>query len=268
MADDASPFEDSYYATLTPSVPEPPFQAPEEQERVWGRVWGSLDEVGPLRTVLVRSPGTEWERVRADCWNERAKALVDPDGMWYWLSKDPPDMERVRAQHGGLVAALEAEGVEVVHVAGDAPAHLSRPIYTRDPLLTVPGGAVIGRMAPAMRRGEERLVTQAVAALGMPILRTITGTGLVDLNGLPWWFLDRLRELGIETIPVPAEEAWAINSLALAPGRVLMADGHPRTVKRLEGRRVEVVTIPYEEIQKGGGGVHCSTMELAREPAD
>jgi N-dimethylarginine dimethylaminohydrolase len=315
-------------------VPEPPFQAPEEQERVWGRVWGSLDEVGALRTVLVRSPGTEWERVRADCWNERAKALVDPDGMWYWLSKDPPDMERVRVQHAGLVAALETEGVEVVHVGGNAPAHLSRPIYTRDPLLTVPGGAVIGRMAPAMRRGEERLVTQAVAALGMPILRTITGTGLVeggsfvklrptvaaygtsircneegarqleevlgslgielivvpmggwsihldghlamvdvdkalvDLNGLPWWFLDRLRELGIETIPVPAEEAWAINSLALAPGRVLMADGHPRTVKQLERRRVEVVTIPYEEIQKGGGGVHCSTMELAREPAD
>jgi arginine deiminase len=25
--------------------------------------------------------------------------------------------------------------------------------------------------------------------------------------------------------------------------------------------------IPYDEIQKGGGGIHCSTMELVRDPA-
>ncbi len=333
MTDDGSPFEDSYYATLTPSVPEPPFDDALEQERVWGRMWGSFDEVGPLRVVLVRRPGAEWERVRGDCWDERAKALVDPGGNWYWLSRDLPDLERVQREHAGLVEALEAEGVEVVEVAADAPPHLSRPIYTRDPLLTIPGGAVIGRMAPAMRRGEERLVTQAVAALGMPILRTIAGTGmveggsfvkltpriaaygtsircndegarqleevlrpqgielivvpmggwsihldghlgmvdvdkaLVDLAGLPWWFLERLEQLGIELLPVPAEEGWAINSLALRPGRVLMADGHPRTMELLDRRGVEVVTVPYDEIQKGGGGVHCSTMELARDPA-
>lgn len=331
MADD--PFADSYYASLTPSVPEPPFEDSGEQEHVWGRMWGSFDEVGPLRMVLVRRPGREWERVRADCWNDRAKALVDPDGMWYWLSRDRPDLDRVRDEHAGLVAALEAEGVEVVAVDGRAPPHLSRPIYTRDPLLTVPGGAVVGRMAPAMRRGEERLVTQAVAALGMPILRTIAGTGmveggsfvklaphvaaygtsircndegarqldevlrplgieltivpmggwsihldghlgmvdvdkaLVDPNGLPWWFLDRLGELGIEALPVPAGEGWAINSLALRPGRILMAEGNPRTVELLERRGVEVVTVPYGEIQKGGGGIHCSTMELVRDSA-
>jgi arginine deiminase len=28
-----------------------------------------------------------------------------------------------------------------------------------------------------------------------------------------------------------------------------------------------VRTVPYAEIQKGGGGVHCSTMELVRDPA-
>jgi N-dimethylarginine dimethylaminohydrolase len=28
-----------------------------------------------------------------------------------------------------------------------------------------------------------------------------------------------------------------------------------------------VVTVPYAEIQKGGGGVHCSTMELVRDAA-
>jgi N-dimethylarginine dimethylaminohydrolase len=324
---------DFYYLSLSPSRPEPPFEAREEQEWVWGRVWGAVDEVGPLRMVMMKRPGDEWRRVRADCWNPRAQALVDPDGMWYWLSREPPDLDKVRAQHEGLVAALHAEGVEVVFVEGETPPHLSRPVYTRDPLVTVPGGAIVGRMAPAMRRGEERLVTQALAGLGMPILRTITGTGLleggsfakltptvaaystsircneegarqledalrglgiellvvpmggwsihldghlgmvdvdkalVDVPGLPFWFLDRLAELGIEAIPCPSGEEWAINSLVLRPGRVLMCDRYPRAAELLESRGIEVARIPYDEIQKGGGGIHCSTMELVRDPA-
>jgi N-dimethylarginine dimethylaminohydrolase len=331
MAMSEEPFPDFYYLSLSPSIAEPPFDAPEEQQRVWGRKWGSFDEVGPLRVALVRDPGDEWERVRADCWNERAQALVDPDGMWYWVSREPPDMEKVRAQHNGLVAALRAEGVEVVSVGGESPPHFSRSVYTRDPLLTVPGGAIIGRMAPAMRRGEERLITQTVGSIGMPILATITGAGLVeggsfakltpkvaaystsircnsegarqleeilrrigielivvpmggwsihldghlgmvdvdkalvDVPGLPYWFLDRLRELGIEAIPCPRDEEWAINSLVLRPGRVLMCDRYPRAAELLERRGIEVVAIPYDEIQKGGGGVHCSTMELVRD---
>jgi N-dimethylarginine dimethylaminohydrolase len=281
----------------------------------------------------MRRPGDEYARVRADCWDERAQALVDPAGGWYWESREPPDFDLVAQQHAGLVTALKAEGIEVVEVQGPAAPHLSRPIYTRDPLCTVPGGAIIGRMAPAMRRGEEAMVARSVTGAGMPILRTIHGSGLleggsfvkltpklaaygtsfrcneegarqlrevldvlgiellvlpmvgwsihidghigmvdvdkalVDIAGLPYWFLDRLRAEGIEAIPCPAGEEWAINSLALRPGRVLMCDGYPRARDALERRGVEVVTIPYDEIQKGGGGIHCSTMELARAPA-
>ena len=184
-----------------------------------------------------------------------------------------------------------------------------------------------------MRRGEELSVTRAVAALGVPILRTITGTGLleggsfakltpqvavfvyvdplqrsrcitarrdaawlgielivvpvsgfsihldghfamvdvdkalVDPTGLPHWFLDKLSALGIEPIWCHPEEGWAINSLAVRPGRILMCEGYPRTAERLERRGVEVVTLPFGEIQKNGGGIHCSTMELRRDPA-
>ena len=46
-----------------------------------------------------------------------------------------------------------------------------------------------------------------------------------------------------------------------------MAEGSPRTAERLAAAGVEVVTVPYDEIHKAGGGVHCSTMELLREPA-
>lgn len=322
-----------YHLTLLRGDDGTPFADAAEQERVWGRRWGANDEVGTLRTVLVRRPRGEFAAVRADCWNEDAGALVDPDGLWYWESRDPPDVDLVDSQHAGLVAALEREGVEVVEVGGDLPAHITTPIYTRDPLVTVPGGAIIGRLEPYKRRGEEAAVARALGTIGMPILATIHGTGLVeggsfakltptvaafgtsfrcnnegasqlaaalrplgielivvplspysihidghlgmiapdlaliDPLGLPWWFVDRLKELGIEPVPCVPGEEWAINSLALAPGRILMCDGYPRTRELLERRGMEVVAIPYDEIQKGGGGVHCSTMELVRDPA-
>jgi N-dimethylarginine dimethylaminohydrolase len=49
---------------------------------------------------------------------------------------------------------------------------------------------------------------------------------------------------------------------------VLIAADCPRTSERLERRGVEVVPIAYNEVHPNGGGIHCSTMELLREPAD
>jgi N-dimethylarginine dimethylaminohydrolase len=46
-----------------------------------------------------------------------------------------------------------------------------------------------------------------------------------------------------------------------------MAQGSPHTAQRLSQAGVEVVTVPYDELHHNGGGVHCSTMELLREPA-
>ena len=321
-----------YHLTLLRGDDGTPFHAAVEQKHTWGRMWGSWDEVGPLRTVLVRRPrDSEYGGMSSQHWNEDAQALVDPEGMWYWESRDAPDLALIHAQHDGLIAALQAEGVEIVEVEGEGPPHLTSSVYTRDPLLTVPGGAVIGRLHPAKRRGEERLVTQTVGGLGMPILGTIMGTGLleggsfckltprvavygtsfrcnaessrqleqllhtlgiellvvplpsysihidghlgmvdvdkalIDPLGLPYWFVERLRELGIEPIVCPPGEEWAINSLALSPGRILMSEGTPRAREVLEKRGVEVLTIPYDEVQKGGGGIHCSTMELVRD---
>lgn len=329
---DAYAYPPGYYLELVRHAAEPAFETAHEQVAYWGREWGAQDEVGPLEVVLMRRPRDEWRVVREDCWDERAQALVDPDGTWYWDARTGPNLDRVHAQHAGLVAALEAEGVEIVFVEGYDPRHM-RAIYTRDPLVTVPGGAIVGRLAPVMRKGEERLVTQAIGAMGMPILRTIQGTGmleggsfakitptvaaystsircnvegarqleevlrtqgielivvpmggwsihldghfamvdvdraLVDPLGLPYWFLDRLKELRIETIVCPPGEEWAINSLVVRPGKLIMGDDNPRTRALLESRGIDVVAIPYDEIQKAGGGIHCSTMELVRRPA-
>jgi len=90
---------------------------------------------------------------------------------------------------------------------------------------------------------------------------------LVHPDGLPYDFLVELRELGIDTIEAAPGEEWGLNLLCLRPGRVLMAEGSPRTAELLDAAGVEVVTIPYDELHKNGGGVHCSTIELVREPA-
>ena len=158
---------------------EPPFEAPEEQLRVWGRAWGASDEVGPLRSVLMRRPRDEWARVRTDCWDDDAAALVDPDGMWYWESRDPPDLAKVHEQHSGLVAALEAEGVEVVYVEGELPPPVAADLHAR-PAADRPGRRRRGADGPgdAPRRGAAGHGT--LGRIGMPILRTIVGTGMLE----------------------------------------------------------------------------------------
>jgi len=314
---------------------EPPFN--EELEKVWGAAYVAHDEVGVLRRVLVRTPGDELKAITADAWNEELGALVDPEGHWYWTDRNPPDLDLVAAQHSGLVDALRAEGIDV-DVAEPLGPPFVKSVYTRDPAITVPGGAIVGRMGVRMRRGEEPHHTRALAAAGMPILGTITGTGtleggsftklrpgiaalgtsircneegfrqlkvlleligvelirvpvvrvpvagysihidlhfamvdtdraLINPAGLPYDFLVTLRALGIEAIEAASEEEWGLNLLCLRPGRVLMAEGSPRTAELLDRAGIEVLTIPYDEIQKNGGGVHCSTIELVRDPA-
>jgi N-dimethylarginine dimethylaminohydrolase len=321
---------ESYHQALFPPEAEPAFDDVLELEAVWGADWGSADEVSELRAVLLRRPGRELDQIRADAWDPAVQALVDPDGGWYWTSERPPEPAVVAEEYDGLLAALEAEGVEV-HFAEAIEPRFTKAMYTRDPLLSVPGGVVVGRMAPRMRRGEEASATRTVAAVGVPILRTIAGTGLleggsfakltphvaavgvsircneegarqleevlrplgiellvvplsgfsihldghlamvdrdkalVDAAGLPYWFLERLRELGIEAIWRHPDEHWAVNLLAVSPGKVLMPAGCPYSAERLERRGVEVVPLAYEEIQKNGGSIHCSTIELRRD---
>ena len=165
------------HQTRMATAAEPPFH--DEVADVWGRPWGAHDEVGRLHVALVRPPGPALRRIRADAWDEELGALVDPDGGWYWTRRTPPDLERAAAQHAGLVAALTQAGVEVVQAPplGDG---FTKAMYVRDPLITVPGGAIIGRVGVRMRRGEEADVTRAVAAAGLPILATLTGTATLE----------------------------------------------------------------------------------------
>ncbi|MDX6599064.1 MAG: hypothetical protein QOE87_2951 [Gaiellales bacterium] len=98
---------------LFPASAAPPFDDAAALLRDWNADWGCDDDVSALRTVLVRRPGDEWNGVRADCWDEAARALVDPDRNWFWESRELPRVARMGNEHDGLVAALPAEGVDV-----------------------------------------------------------------------------------------------------------------------------------------------------------
>jgi len=90
---------------------------------------------------------------------------------------------------------------------------------------------------------------------------------LVNMTRLPYWFLDLLKDRGIDTLDVHhADNPMVINCLAIRPGKVLLAiNNGDGTAERLTKAGIEVIPIDYAECQTNGGGIHCSTMPLIRE---
>lgn len=310
----------------------PPFESPEMQQRVWGRQWGCVNDVGRLRVVLLHRPGEEMRQVDPRHRHPHAPALVHPEGKWYWWGTDPPDIAEMQRGHDALVAVLRAHDVEIVWLDDPDPDDINA-MFTRDMMISVPGGAIIGRMGPLMRRRQERYILRTLARIGMPVLHTVHGTGTFEGGGfamlderhavaaighrgneegarqvefvlntlgiellrvhcrgwschidgelvmvdhrtaliaphkLPYWFLEKLKELGIRTIDVhPAEANFATNCLTLRPGLVIISEGCERTQERLQQAGIESIAIPYAENHKNGGGIHCSSMPLVRDP--
>lgn len=337
-ADDELRNSEAYYHVVLERIPpraEPAFEAAGMQLHVWERMWGVQNDVGRLRLCALHRPGEEFSIIDPAKYDPQIAALIDDAQQWYWRDRVGPDIAKIKAQHEGLVRALEAEGIEVVYVGG-APTD-PKAIFTRDQAIAVKGGAVVCRMGPVGqgrgygRRGEEAFITRLIAEQGMPIIHTIHGTGLleggsfcflnertaavgmsyrqneagarqmeavlaeqgtrlirvpltghslhldgcivmvdhdkaiVNVSRLPYWFLDTLKELGIQPIHVWPIELKAVNCLAVRPGRVIIAADCPRTVERLNQAGVETVEIPYDEIHKNGGGIHCSTLPLVRD---
>ena len=56
-----------------------------------------------------------------------------------------------------------------------------------------------------------------------------------------------------------------INCVPLAPGKIIMSDGTDYTAEMLRKRGMEVIQVNYSEIQKNGGGLHCSSQPLIRD---
>ncbi len=224
-----------------------------------GRLWGACgiaNEWSPLKAVLLHRPGPEVE------------ALADPEAAQMLA---PLDVDRLRRQHDGLVQAYREAGVAVhlIDPPSEPPPNL---MFVADLLWMTPEGAIVGRPASTVRAGEERWVARRLAALGIPILRSVRGRGAFEGADAAW--IDEstallatglrtnrqgaaqvtalLREMGVEVVPVGLPYGamhlmgtlrFADRDLAIAwPGRAPYA-----AVEALRARGYTVLLAPPGE---------------------
>ena len=174
-----------------------------------GTVWGPCGvatEWAPLRAVLLHRPGAELE------------VVADPDEAQMLA---PLDAGRAREQHDALAQAFRDAGVAVHYVEPDdvPPPNL---MFLADLMFTTPEGAILGRPASTVRAGEERFVARRLADLGIPILRSVRGSGTFEGADAAWvdagtvllatalrtnaegaaQVASLLQEMGVEVVPV------------------------------------------------------------------
>ena len=141
----------------------------EDQMKTYWGDWGVSSQVAPLKAVMLRSPGREiddfdWEASRY---------------------REPIDPEIFRRQHAQLAHLYESLGI-AVHYLPDQRIDRPNAVYMRDSMFMTPEGAIIARPALPVRRGEETAVAKALAALNIPIVKTITGTGTFEGADCLW----------------------------------------------------------------------------------
>ncbi len=89
---------------------------------------------------------------------------------------------------------------------------------------------------------------------------------LVSTFILPHWFLRFLKERGYELIETDMDDPKLTNNcLAIAPGKVIFPETGVKTRRNLEKAGIEILPVDLSEINKIGGGPHCSTLPLLRE---
>lgn len=146
----------------------------------WGEQWGIGSAFGKIRKILVYRPG-----------EEQKHELIASDHQLFNLPEGPTSFEKLQREHDILVAALKAEGIEVVYLEPKKPLigtygiPLRSAPYTRETIM-VRGGAIVERPAPAYKKGLEVFHARRLMELGCPILHTIHGQGVYEASNLVW----------------------------------------------------------------------------------
>lgn len=138
-----------------------------------GVIWSSCGvntEWTRLKSVLLHSPGIE------------LAGLSDPDKV---QMIEIPFIEVISKQHDDLAQAFKGAGVSVAYVN---PSRKPPPnmMFVADLLFMTPEGAILARPASTVRAGEERFVAERLTALGIPILRSISGRGTFEGADAAW----------------------------------------------------------------------------------
>jgi N-dimethylarginine dimethylaminohydrolase len=120
-----------------------------------------------------------------------------------------PDQDLIMDQHEALAQLYRDEGVEVRYVDPPSPPPPNQ-LFVADLMVMTPEGAVVGRPASEVRAGEERWVARALGALGVPVVRSVRGTGTFEGADAMW--LDEESAVvgtGLRTNPEGASQVSA-----------------------------------------------------------
>jgi N-dimethylarginine dimethylaminohydrolase len=94
--------------------------------------------------------------------------------------------------------------------------------------------------------------------------KVILYPGGIDFETLSW-----LVRHGYQIVEIERDEQVLYapaNLTLLEPGHVIMHAGAEKAIAGVRKLGVEVEVLPYGEFLKAGGGVHCSTMEILKDP--
>jgi arginine deiminase len=137
-----------------------------------GGVWAPhavSSEYAPLLAVLLHRPGPEL-------------AVPDADAA---LMFEAPDPATAAAEHDALAGIYRAAGVDVHYVEPPVTPPPNQ-IFAADLLFMTHAGAIVARPASAARAGEERWLARRLVELGVPILRSVAGTGTFEGADATW----------------------------------------------------------------------------------
>ncbi|EPJ42990.1 MAG: amidinotransferase [Osedax symbiont Rs1] len=139
-----------------------------------GTLWKSYrvdSEWRTLKAVLVHCPG-----------NELQASIDNPEEA---LMLEPLNISLAAEQHRGMCEAYHSQGIEIHHVNPKANAQPNQ-MFCADQMVMTPQGAILGRPAGLIRAGEEVAVARRLADIGVPILKTLTGTATFEGADLLW----------------------------------------------------------------------------------
>ena len=138
-----------------------------------GDLWaacGINSEYARLKAVMLHRPGPEI--VAAD----------DPNSIQMW---ETLDLALAQEQHDGIAQAYQAAGA-AVHYIHPFSEPSPNQMFMADLMFMTPEGLILARPASTVRAGEEREAARRLADLGIPILRSVSGTGTFEGADAMW----------------------------------------------------------------------------------
>jgi arginine deiminase len=191
-----------------------------------------------------------------------------------------PGHEKRRGEEKAVAASLASLGVPILRqVAGDGT------FDGASAMLVTADIAIVGTSTRTNAEGAEQVMEQLWRMGVSHVLRCTVPLSQLHLDGImavvdrsvmavnrwqmPFDLATALQDLGVSLIVLSTmEEVFhlSLNSVALAPGRVVLSAGSPDTRRALEQHHIEVIEVPTDEIRKAGGSMHCLTGVLRRDP--